>query len=152
MNTGTDHTADYKALSVLTGAMIAGIIVFSFISLAVHFVNGAFIKDQNLSDLLFIILISIAVIVIVGARLVYSKRVNSLKEANQTSREKLDLFRAITITHMALCEVPALLGIVFFLILGNFLFFSTVFIALVEMALKFPTQQKIESVINSGTF
>lgn len=152
MNKGTDHTADYKALAVLTGALIVGILVFSAVGMIIHFTQGIIIKDESLADTIFFVILSIAVVSIIGARLIYNKRINTLKESNQTSKEKLDIFRAITITHMALCEMPALLGIIAFIILGNFLFLIPAAMALLEMILKFPAQSKIESTINSGTF
>lgn len=152
MNTGTDHTADYKALSILTKAIMGGVVFFSVIALLVHFFQGTFINDRNLENIIFACLLLIAAIVIIGARFVYTKRVNNLMETNQSSREKLDIFRAITITHMALCEMPAVLSIALFICFGNFLLFLPVAIALVEMFMKFPTQQRIESAVNSGTF
>lgn len=151
MNTGTDHTADYKALSVLTSALIGGIVLFSLIAVVLHFVKGPFINDENSTSTAFTVLLLVAAFVIIGARWIYNKRINALKETNQTSKEKLDLFRAITITHMALCEIPALLSIIAFLIFGSFLLFLPVAMALVEMILKFPTQQRAESAVNSGT-
>lgn len=152
MNTGTDHTADYKALSILTKALIGGILLFSGISLLIHFVQGDFIQDKNLENIIFVILLILVVVLILGARLVYSRRVNALMQTNQSSKEKLDIFRAITITHMALCEMPALLSILLFICFGNFLLFLPVAIALIEMFVKFPTQHRIESAIYSGTF
>lgn len=152
MNTGTNHTADYKALSILTKALITGIILFSVVALVIHFVQGTFITDQSLENLIFAILLIIAAVAIIGARIIYTKRVNSLMETNQSSKEKLDIFRAITITHMALCEMPAILSIAMFICFGNFLFFLPVAMALTEMFMKFPTQHRIESAVNSGTF
>ncbi len=152
MNTGTDHTADYKTLAILTWGLIFGIVIFSVVGVIIHITQGAFIKDESLAETIFLIVLSLAVISIVGARLIYNKRVNTLKESNQTSKEKLDIFRAITITHMALCEMPALLGIIAFMILGNFFFLIPVAMGLLEMILKFPARSKIESTINSGTF
>lgn len=152
MNIGADHTADYKALSILTKALITGIILFSLVALVIHFVQGAFINDKSLENLLFAILLLIALVAIIGARFIYSKRVNSLMETNQSSKEKLDIFRAITITHMALCEMPAILSIAMFICFGNFLLFLPVAMVLAEMFMKFPTQHRIESAVNSGTF
>jgi hypothetical protein len=152
MNIGTDHTADYKALSILTKAIIAGILLFSVIALLVHFFQGAFIQDKNLESIIFGILLLISIVAILGARFIYTRRVNKLMETNQSSKEKFDIFRAITITHMALCEMPAILSIALFICFGNFLLFLTVVISLVEMFMKFPTQQRIESAVNSGTF
>lgn len=152
MNTGVDHTADYKALSILAKALIAGIIMFSIISLLLYFMQGAFIEDKNLGNLIFTILTLIAAIMIIAARFIYSKRVKNLMATNQSSKEKLDIFRAITITHIALCEMPAMLSIILFICFGNFLLFLPVAMALVEMIKKFPSQHRIESAIFSGTF
>jgi quinol-cytochrome oxidoreductase complex cytochrome b subunit len=152
MNTGADHTADYKALSILAKALVTGIILFSIVALIIHFVQGAFIDDRNLEKLIFAILLVIAAVVIIGARLIYIKRVNTLMETNQSGKEKLDIFRASTITHMVLCEMPAVLSIAMFICFGNFLLFLPVVMALVEMFMKFPTQHRIESAVNSGTF
>jgi O-antigen/teichoic acid export membrane protein len=152
MDTGTDHTADYRALSILTKAIIAGILVFSTVALLVHFFQGAFIQDKNLGNTITVILVFLSANVIAGTRFIYTRRVNKLMETNQSSKEKLDIFRAINITHMALCEMPAILSILLFICFGNFLLFLAVGMALVEMIKKFPTQQRIESAVNSGTF
>ncbi|MGZ3938208.1 MAG: hypothetical protein ACXVLT_05875 [Flavisolibacter sp.] len=152
MNTKTDHIADYKALSTVTKALMAGILLFLVISLVIHFAQGGFIEDKNLENIVFTVLLLISAGVIVGARIIYTRRVGTLMESNQSSREKLDIFRAITITHMALCEMPAMLSIAMFICFGNFLLLLPVAMALVEMFKKFPTQQRIESTVNSGTF
>ena len=148
----TDHTADYKALSIVTKALIGGVVFFSIVAIVIHFIQGAFIADKDLENIFFTIVLLIAAIIIIITRIVYRRRVNSLMETNSSSREKLDIFRVITITHMALCEMPAMLSIVVFICFGNFLFFLPVAMALVEMFKKFPTQQRIESAVNSGTF
>lgn len=152
MNTQADHTADYRALSIITKALIGGILFFSIVSIVIHFIQGAFIVDKDLENTFFAIVLAIAAIVILVTRFIYTRRVNSLMATNSSGREKLDIFRAITITHMALCEMPAMLSIVAFICFGNFLFFLPVAMALVEMFKKFPTQQRIESAVNSGTF
>jgi hypothetical protein len=152
MNTGIDHSADYKALSVLTKALIAGVLFFSAISILIHFIRGAIIHEENLGNRIFAVVAFMAAVIIIGARFIYTKRVNRLMETNQSSKEKLDIFRAITITHMALCELPAILSCILFICFGNFFLFLPVAIAIVEMIKKFPTQQRIESVVNSGTF
>lgn len=152
MNTGADHTVDYKALSILTKAILGGILLFSTVALLVHVFQGAFINDKNLGNTITVILVVLTAIVIMVARFVYTRRVNKLMETNQSSKEKLDIFRAINITHMALCEMPALLSIILFICFGNFLLFLAVGMALIEMIKKFPTQQRIESAVNSGTF
>ena len=152
MGNSTDHTADYKALAVLTRALLTGLLVFSILSIVLHYFGGVSDRLKDDSQIVFSCVLVLSIIVILITRVIYSKRVNALKETNQSSKEKLDIFRGITITHMVLCEFPALLSIICFLIFGNFLFFIPVCVALVEMVMKFPTQQRIESAVNSGTF
>lgn len=152
MNMQNDHSADQKALSILTMALIIGVLLFCLISIVLHYYGGISdsIRDEN--NTIFMILLVIAVVIISINRAIYTRRIQSLKEGNQSGREKLDIFRGITITHMALCEFTALISIIGFMLLGNFLFFFIVFMALAEMLMKFPTKQRMESVINSGTF
>jgi hypothetical protein len=152
MNTSNDHSADYKALSILVTALMVGILLFSGLSIVLHFLGTVSDKLRDDSQIVFTIIFVLSVITIIATRAIYSKRINVLKETNQSSKEKLDIFRSITITHMALCEFTALLSIICFIVFGNFLFFVTVFMALAEMFLKFPTRVRIESAINSGTF
>jgi hypothetical protein len=152
MGNGTDHTADYKALAVLTKALISGILLFSVLSIVLHYLGNISDKLKEDSQVAFSSVLILCIIVILITRAIYTKRINVLKETNQSNKAKLDIFRSITITHMALCEFPALLSIICFIIFGNFLFFIAVAIALAEMLLKFPTRERMESAINSGTF
>ena len=57
MNTKADHTADYKALSTITKALMAGILMFLVIALVIHFLQGGFIEDRNLENIVFSILL-----------------------------------------------------------------------------------------------
>jgi len=152
MNTGTDHTADYKSLSLLTTTLIIGILLFSVISIVLHYVDALSNRFKDDSTAVFGVVLMISVIVVGATRVIYSKRIKVLKEENQSSKQKLDIFRSITITHMALCQFTALLSIVCFIVFGNFLFFLIVSMAIAEMFIKFPTRQRVESTVNSGTF
>lgn len=150
MNTVQEQ--DYKAMSILSTAMIAGIALFSFISIAVHFFKGEFWPDKSIGNTLFAIALFLGVIVITVSNMWYKKKIDELKEANQTTIEKLNEFRSITITHAALCEFLAILSIIFFLLTGSFLLFLLVGMALVEMVKKFPTRDRIDSVVYANTF
>lgn len=152
MNTGTDHSADYKALSILTLALMSGVVLFCIISIALNYFGDHVERVRDDSQTVFTIVFLVSLVVLIATRFVYSRRIKVLKETNETSREKLDIFRSITITHMALCEFTALLNIICFMVLGNYLFFIPVAMALAEMLMKFPTREKIDSAIHSGTF
>lgn len=150
MNTVQEQ--DYKAMSVLSTAMIAGIVLFTFISIAVHFFKGGFWADKSSGNILFAIALFLGVIVVTVASMRYKKKVGELKAASQTTIEKLNEFRSITILHAALCEFLAILSIIFFLMTGNFFLFLPVGMALVEMFKKFPTRYRIDSAVYASTF
>lgn len=82
MNTQTDHTADYKALSIVTKALIGGVLFFSIISILIHFMQGAFIADKDLEKIFAGVVLIIAAIVILVTRFIYTRRVNNLMETN----------------------------------------------------------------------
>lgn len=152
MGNSTDHTADYKALAILAKTLLSGLLLFSVLSIVLHYLSGISDKLKDDSQIALTSVLILSVVIILITRAIYTKRIDVLKATNQSSKEKLDIFRGITITHMALCEFPALLSIICFIIFGNFLFFIAVAIALAEMLAKFPTRERMDSVIHSGTF
>ena len=85
------------------------------------------------------------------ARITYVKKIASLKEAVLPADEKVSDFRAISITHMALCELPAIFSLICFLLFGNYLFLIPVVIGVAEMIIQFPTREKLEEVADTGS-
>ena len=152
MNTRIDNTAEHKTLSTIAIALIGGIIVFSSISILIHFLQDAFSKDKNFLNSVFTVLLLIAAGSMLRARPVYAGKVNNPAEGNRSSGEKFAVFRALTITQMALCKLLSILSILLFIFFGDFPLFLPVCMAVVEMIKKLPTQQRIESTVNSGTF
>ena len=150
MNIPANQDNEYRALSVLAIAMIMGILLFSMVAIVVHYSSGQFMKERNLMNLFLVIVILLGTIVIIAARIIYKKRVNNIKVSLGTNKEKMDSFRAMTVIHMALCEMPALLSIICFMLFGNFLFFLVVLMALAEMANKFPYKRSVDEIINPG--
>lgn len=151
MNIENDFSDDYKALGMLTKAMITGVVLFAGISILVHYVvrPGLYFQDDY-PTFLGINILAVAFL-ISAARFIYPRQVKKLKESNQTSREKLEKFRKILMTHLALCEFPALLAIIFFMVFGQFLFFLIVAMCVVEMAKKYPFSGKIDTIIQSNS-
>lgn len=140
---------DYKALSILFIALMSSVCFFSFISIAIHFTVGVFIKDANMGSWFFLSGIFITSIVILGQRYRYEIRIRKLGEQAGTNKEKLTQFRSILITHIAVCELFAIIGIMCFILFGQWLFFLFVGMSLVEMAKKFPLRSKVDSILNS---
>ena len=152
MNITEKRNADYRALSILAIAMLAGILLFSVMGIAVHYITGSSLAGNKITNTFFVLALLLAAAAITAARSLYKKTVDTLKRSIETSKEKLEGFRAMTLTHMALCEIPALLSVICFMLFGNFLFFLVVLMALVEMISKFPFRKRVETVVNTSIF
>ena len=152
MDTTGIEQDEYKALSVLTISMITGIVLFSIICLLVHYTRGSFVVDKGLAKTISVIDLLVVAVLIMAVRIIYRKRIDGLKEMDLVPGEKWESFRAVIITHLAICEIPALLSVICYLLFGEILFFLPVGAALVEMILKYPSRERVDGVINSGIF
>ena len=153
MDARNNYSTDCKALSVLVKTLMAGVLIFCGVSVMLYYSgNTPSVKLASYSNLVFTIALIAGTVTIFIARYLYAKRLEELKDSGNTGKQKLERFRGMIITHMAICEMVALLGVVCFMTFGNFLFFILVALGLAEMILKFPTLEKIDQVINSSAY
>lgn len=152
MNQEHDYANDRRALSILAQAMITGVVLFAGVSIATFYLGDKTLPLAVYGDTVFGVLVLAGAILVLVLRSVYSKRFNALKEEGGTAQEKLARFRSLTIVHLAVCEFIALAGIICFMLMGNFLFFLVVLMALAEMGMKFPTRERMHSVVNSASY
>ena len=151
MDRRNNYSEDCRALSVLVKAMIAGILFFCGIAVLAFYSGELSFRFRHHLNIAFSTGLVLSAAVIIGARLFHVKSIQALKDSSRTGKQKLQDFRGIAITHMALCEFVALAGVICFMVFGSFLFFIIIGMALAEMLGKFPTVEKIDAVVNSGT-
>ena len=151
MNT-INNQGDYRSLSILTISMIMGVVIFSIVSIVIHFTSGSFIADKATMNIFIIVDYILGFTLLLAARILYKHRVEILKELNLSSSEKRERFRNISITHLALCELSAFFSLICFILFGHFLFFLIVVIALYEMISRFPSREKVENIVNSSFY
>lgn len=147
-----DKTENLRIISIMTLSMIIGILLFLIVSVLVNYFNGPFIKDSGLGDTVFYILLAISILIVGGARLAYDKKILSLKSSPGSLTEKMNNFRAINITHMALCEMPAILSLISFMLFGGYLLLIPVFFSVAEMIVRYPSTGKMEEIANTASF
>lgn len=148
----SDKTENLRIISTMTLSMIIGIILFLIVTVVVNYYNGPFIKDSGLANTVFYILMAISFLIVIGARLAYNKKILSLKSTSGSLTEKMNNFRAISITHMALCELPAIISLICFMLFGGYLLLIPAFLSVAEMIVKYPTSGKMEEVANTASF
>lgn len=142
---------DVRGMVILTFSMIIGILLFMGVGIVVNYMNGPFLADRDLMNTFFYIVLAFTFLLVVVARITYIRKIASLKEAALPADEKVSDFRAISITHMALCELPAIFSLICFLLFGNYLFLIPVVIGVAEMIIQFPTREKLEEVADTGS-
>jgi hypothetical protein len=153
MDARNNYSGDCKAMAVLVKTMMAGVLIFCGISVLLYYSgNTPSEKLASYANLVLTICLVAGILALVVARYFYSRRMEALKDSGSTGKQKLERFRGLVITHVAICEMVALLGVVCFMTFGNFLFFILVALGLAEMMLKFPTLEKIDQVINSNAY
>jgi O-antigen/teichoic acid export membrane protein len=136
-------SSDLKSSSIIFGALLTGIIVFSAASIAINQMNGPFIIDSHLAEIFLIVVIAISAICLFSAHMIYNKRVQRIQQSTVTLREKLEQYRAALILYLALTEGPALFSIISFLLFGNFRFLAITVILLVNMFMKRPSKSRL---------
>src|SRR6185295_13199176 len=131
-----------KAIRILCVALIAGIFIFTILSIIVNQFTGPFIeKTYGATNIFLWSLAIISSICIPIAVQKYPKNIAVLKNIDSLN-EKLNQYRAAIVIYMALCEGPALFSVIIFLLTGNFISFGFIVIMAGMMLTKFPTTKR----------
>lgn len=133
-----------RVIRTLFGAIIAGALVFAMVSLFINISRGPFAPAINKYESIFLgIDIIIALICLIFARIKYNSGIEALKDSLISLPGKLNQYRATLILYVALCEGPALFGIILFLITGNYFLLVITGVMLGAMLIKAPTNKRI---------
>jgi hypothetical protein len=136
--------ADIKSLRILCAALMAGMIIFGAIAVAINSFDP--IADEKLqvySEIALAISVGFAGICFLIARYFFGKRMGAIKSSSVNVYEKLNQYRTAFVSYMALCEAPGLLAVVLFLLSGIYWLLLVTIAMILAMAAKFPTKQKL---------
>jgi hypothetical protein len=141
---GEDAKNIIKANRILCAALMIGCSFFAIIVLTLMTVS--LIEptiDAYAGSILLIVLIVLAGVCFVIARKNYNKSITSAKDSLNTMTEKLNAYRLTLIIYMAMCEGPALFGVIAFFLSGNYFTLVVTAIMLLAMLSKFPTVTRV---------
>jgi hypothetical protein len=112
--------ADFKATRIIWAALIVGVAVFAIIAVFISMTSGPMIPGgvPNSSAILGILGV-ISLVCILIARQVYLRGIDRVKDLTEPLKEKLSQHRSLLLKYLAICEAPAILTIIFFLLSGN---------------------------------
>jgi hypothetical protein len=132
-----------RGIRILFAAIIAGAVIFSVIVIVLNAMEKTVSPLIEYENIILVAGIAIALICLIIAGNGYNKGVTVAKDSLISLPGKLNQYRSSLILYIALCEGPALLGIILFFLTGNYLFFIITVIMLGAMLAKIPSKKRV---------
>ena len=120
-----------RATLITFSAIVSGVFVFMLVAIFNGQRNQPLIPEQNKYEGLLtwgMAIFSLTCLAI--ARVVLRKGIAAAKSSLKPLQDKLSQYRFSLIRYLVICEIPALLGIILFMLTGKFVFhvFAAVFL------------------------
>ena len=135
---------DLRAIRIIFAAIIAGALIFALITLVM--IQGEGFPSagiESYQDTIFWIAAGITLLCFILGWNMYKKRLAVAKDSLIPLNDKLNHYRAALILYIALCEGPALFGIILFFITGYYYFLVLTGLMIVAMLVKMPTLSRV---------
>jgi hypothetical protein len=139
-----DLRAEYRAVNILCSALMIGVSLFLIISTVyVKWLRKDSQWDDSMDKIFLAVVSVIAVICLISAFHHYNKQMLLVLNSDMGLKQKLETYRAALIRFMALCEGPALFGVIAFFLTGNYWFVLITLCMLALMMIKKPTKSRM---------
>jgi hypothetical protein len=133
-----------RSIRVFFGAIITGAVIFAIIMVVVIKLQGHVMPETEEYQSIFLyVAAGLAVICWLVAVNQYNKGIAAAKDSLILLPAKLNLYRAALIKYMALCEGPALFGIIVFFMTANYMALGITSIMIIAMLAKTPTLKRV---------
>ena len=140
----TTPRKNLKGTLVLFIAIVAGIFIFMLAAVLIGQNRGALMPALNKQhNMLSIVMAAVAFGGLFLARKILDKDLASAKNSLNPLNEKLSMHRQALIKYLIICEMPAMLSIILFLLTANFIFevYAGVFLGFMLTVL--PVKKKV---------
>jgi len=132
-----------RAIRILFGAIIAGAALFSVIVLAFNQTTKTSSPVKEFENVILAAGMAIALLFLIIAKDGYNRSMATAKNSLISLPDKLNRYRSALIVYIALCEGPALFGIILFFVSGYYLMLIITVIMMAAMLAKEPTHQRV---------
>jgi hypothetical protein len=144
MSNGTKSKEGLKHMQILAFAMSAGVLLFVLVAVFINQLNGPFRPEMLENKKIFTIIIAVgSFIALLAAKQSWVKSINAAKISLNPLSDKLNQYRTALVKYLALCEAPAITGIIFFLLTGEFIFIAFAAVMVGFMLANIPTKKKV---------
>jgi hypothetical protein len=114
---------DFRALQVLHVAMLAGMVMFTVISVLVIIGQGPLQPGASLEKTLQVVALLVAVGAVAAGFVLFNKRLPAIQAINDV-KARMAAYRASAMIRWALIEMPMLLSVISFILTGNYAFLA----------------------------
>jgi hypothetical protein len=133
-----------RAIRIFFRAIVTGPLIFTAIIIVLNWVEDtASPAIKGSGNILLIIAAAIAVVCFIVARTSYNKGLKAANDSPNSLQGKLNQYRNALIRYAALCEGPALFGIILSYVIANYLFLVITAVMLVALLAKAPTKERV---------
>ena len=133
---------NFKSLQILHGAFLAGMVLFSIVSVIINITGRLKGVDASLEKPLQVI----ALLLTAGSAgmgfFIFNKRIQSV-DNNANAAERINIYRSIAIIRWAMIEAPVLFIIISFMLTGNYAFLGLAVVLMGIFASTAPLKNKI---------
>jgi len=139
-----------RAIRIIVVAISSGIILFTAIIAAIVYFSGPFLEKEEVPGSTFFLGISVlfAIVFFYIAINRFNKKLTEIKNGLNSLADKLNLYRTAIILYLGLCELPALISAIIFLLTGNYYLLIITGVAVYLMFSKFPSGGKMADELN----
>jgi hypothetical protein len=151
MADGVDLRQDYRVIATVAAAMIVSLAVYAAVVVVFQSQHEGFsgFAPERISGLREGFLLAV-LFVLIGIRM--SRKAILKKDRGDDSMTLMNRLRLATVTTFAMCEVPAILGLVLFLLGGSSKdFYSLALVSLAFMVLYFPRYRHWETWVRGSS-
>lgn len=135
-----------RGLRIFTIALMAGVVLFSIIVFLMPYIDP--VKSDHLkpySTIVFLVVSVFALGCLFIGRLIFNRKLESIRNSGRDVEEKLNLYRTAFISYLATCEFPAIVGIICYMLTENYWLLIIPTLILIAMAMKFPSKERLTS-------
>jgi hypothetical protein len=133
-----------RSIRVVFGAIITGALIFAIVVIVLIKLQGRQMPETEEYQHIFLyVLAGVAAICWIVAINTYNKAMVAAKDSLILLPGKLNLYRSALIKYIALCEGPALFGIIVYFMTANYIALAITGIMIVAMLAKTPTLKRV---------
>ncbi len=138
----TAKANNFKALQILHGAMLAGMLLFSIVSVFIKTTGRLQPVDAGVGKILQVIALLLAGASAGAGFFLFNRRMQSINDT-ANAKERMNIYRAAAIIRWALIEAPVLFIIISFMLTGNYAFLGLAIVLMGIFASTAPLKNKI---------